>query len=248
MKTSLRYRHMRHSSIKTMLLTFGLIGFLAGCSSYSVKETPFIKPEAMPYTRTEGMVLIGVDPYVQSDKVIALFGEDLLAVSVIPIQVVVRNMGERPFRVETKNFKLSLPGDEVVAPRPGSDVAGLFSPHSGVLDHAATGIGLLGGLGGAIGGLVASVVGGVASGSIKGSQRDALLARQEDYTRKELKGVTLGTGESTRGFLFFSLPAGTAAFNEATLILDAYGSDTDNRSIKVPLKNLGYKGKGASDK
>ena len=187
------------------------------------------------------MVVIGVDPYVQPDKSKALFGEDLLAVAVIPLQVVVQNIGEHPVHIEAKNFKLSLPGEEVVAPRPGSEVAALFSPQTGILDHASTGIGLIGRLGGAIGGSVANVVGGVVSGSVKGSQQDVFLARQEDYTRKELKGVTLGRNESIRGFLFFSLPAGTATFNEATLILNMYETDTKITSIKVALKDIGYK-------
>lgn len=233
--------------IKTILLTVGLISLLAGCSSYRVKESPVAKLEAMPYTQTEGIIVIGVDPYVQPNRAKALFGEDLLAVAVIPLQVVVRNLGERPVRIEAKNFKLLLPGEEVVAPRPGSEVAALFSPQTGILDHASTGIGLIGRLGGAIGGSVANVVGGVVSESVKGSQQEVFLARQQDYTWKELKSVTLGRNESTRGFLFFSLPAGTAAFNDATLILNIYETDTKTTSIKVALKGLDYKVKPATD-
>lgn len=239
---------MGRQPVKIVTLTVGLISLLAGCSSYTVKESPVVKPEAMPYTHTEGMVVVGVDPYVQPDKEKALFGEDLLAVDVIPIQVVVRNLGDHPVRVEAKNFKLSLPTNEVVAPRPGAEVAALFNQQTSILDHASTGIGLLGGFGGMIGGLVARVVGGVVSGSVQGSKKDVFLARQEDYVRKEFKGVALGRNESIRGFLFFTPPAGTAAFNEATLILDLYESDTKNTSIKVPLNGLGYKLKPTTEK
>src|SRR5512135_662724 len=90
--------------IKTILLTVGLISLLAGCSSYRVKESPVAKLEAMPYMQTEGRVVIGVDPYVQPDRAKALFGEDLLAAAVMPLQIVARNLGERPVRIEAKNF------------------------------------------------------------------------------------------------------------------------------------------------
>lgn len=242
---------MKRHAIKTIALAAGL-SLVVGCSSYAVKDSPIPKLDAMPYTQTEGMVLVGVDPYVQPDKAQELFGEDLAAAGVIPLQVVVRNTGEHAVRVEVKNFKLSLPGEEVVAPRPAAEVAALFSPESGILDHASTGIGLVGRFAGAVGGLVAGVVGNVVSGSIKGSQKDVFVARQQDYVRKELKGVALGKNESTRGFLFFSLPAGTPAFNDAALILDLYESDAKNDAnstrIKVSLKGLGYKTKPTSGK
>lgn len=228
---------MKHQILKAIALAV----LLVGCESYTVKDSPAVKAEAMPYTQAEGPLLVGADPYVQPDKAKEVFGADLLAADVIALQIVVRNTGERPIRVETKNFRLSLPSGEVAAPRPAVEVAALFNPKTGLLDHASTGIGLVGRFAGAIGGLVAGVAGNVVSGSIKGSQKDVFVARQQDYARKELKGVALGKNESTRGFLFFSVPAGTPAFDEAALILDLYESDAKSVSIKLPLKGLGYK-------
>lgn len=235
----------RHAS-KFKLSALVLAGLLAGCPSHTVLEAPAPRLEAMPYAAAEGAVQLGADPYVQPGRVKAVFGEDLAAAEVIPVQVVVRNGGEGLVRVEEKNFKLSLPGDEVVAPRAGSEVAALFGSGLGAWSHASTGIGLAGRFGGPIGGLVAGVVGALVGGSVRGAEKDALEERQRDYIRKEFKSVSLAKNESTRGFLFFSPPAGTAAFDEATLILDVYEGSANTARLKIPLKGLAYKGRPAA--
>lgn len=58
----------------------------------------------------------------------------------------------------------------------------------------------------------------------------------------------LGMNESTRGFLYFSLPAGTPAFDEATLVLELSESQLDVTSVRVPLKGLGYRGPSGKGK
>jgi len=237
--------HFWHPSCPRALPQALLLGLLAGCSSYNVQEPPAPKAETMPYQQTESMVIIGVDPYVQPDKAKAIFGEDMRAAGVIPLHIVARNLGEQTVRIEVKNFKLSLPGEEVVAPRPGAEVAALFNPQGGAWDQAGTGIGVLGQFGGPIGGLLAGIVGRVVSGTVHGSRQNVSAARQQDYARKEFKDVALGKNEWTRGFLFFSLPAGTASFDEASLILDLHETATANTRIKVALKGLGYQAKPA---
>jgi hypothetical protein len=219
-----------------------MISVLNACSSYTVTEPKIPEPAAMPHTQTEGTISISVDPYVQADRQKAIFGGDMFAVGVLPLQVVVENAGERSVRIDSNNFRLALPGEEVVGPRPGTEVATLFASHSSAADYGSAGLGVLGQVFGAIGGLIGNVLGSVFSGTVKGSESDALRARQEDYSRKELKSVMLGKNESTRGFLYFGLPAGTPAFDEATLVLEIPDSQMDITSVRVVLKDLGYKG------
>jgi hypothetical protein len=192
----------------------------------------------MTFTQAEGTVAVGVDPYLRADRSQAVFGADLPAAAVVPLQVVIRNLGQRPVRIEVRNFRLSLPDQEVVGSRPAAEVAALLSRPSGAANQASTGIGVLGGLGGAIGGLAAKAVGGAVSETIQGSEQEAFAARRADYARKQLKDVVLGVGESTRGFLFFGLPDGTASLDEATLVLDL---PDGGASVRVPLTGLGYR-------
>ena len=235
-------RRGRRQAIGALALALGVIGLPGGCTTYAARESPAARAETMPFVQTEGTVVLGVDPYVQADRSEAIFDEDLPAAAVIPLQVVVRNLGERPAAIQVRNFRLVLPGQEVAGPRPGAEVAALFGRRTGVASGASSGIGMLGGLGGAIGGLAAKAVGGAAAGGIDGSEQDAVAARRADYTRKELKDVVLGPDEATRGFLFFRVPDGMPAFDAATLVLALPADGTAAGSAKVALRGLGYRG------
>jgi hypothetical protein len=241
MKRRYRSRGCCRYAIEIVVLTVGLIGLMGGCSTYTAKESPAAKPEGMPFMQTDGLVMIGVDPYVRAERSEAIFDEDLMAAAMIPLQVVVRNLGERPVPIQVRSFRLLLPDQEVAGARPGAEVAALFSQRSGAASGASTGIGMLGGLGGAIGGLAAKAVGGAVSGGIDDSEQDAVAARRADYTRKELKDVVLGQNEATRGFLFFRVPDGTLGFDQATLVLDLPADGAKIRSIKVVVTGLGYR-------
>ena len=237
----MRRSRSHRAAINAVLLAVGLLGLADGCMSYTAKESPAARPETMPFMQTEATVVLGVDPYVQAERSEAIFDENLLAVALIPLQVVVRNLGERPVAIQVRNFRLLLPGQEVTGPRPGAEVAALFSEGSGAASGASTGIGILGGLGGAIGNIAAKAVGGAVSGGIDNSEQDAVAARRADYTRKELKDVVLGQGEATRGFLFFRVPDGMPAFDQATLVLDLPADGARIGSIKVTVTGLGYR-------
>ncbi len=193
----------------------------------------------MPFMQTEGTVVVGVDPYVRADRSEAVFDADLMAVAVIPLQVVVRNLGEHPVPIQVRNFRLVLPGQEVAGPRPAAEVAALIVQGNGAASGASTGIGILGGLGGAIGSIAAKAVGGAVSGGMGSSAQDAVAARRADYMRKELKDVVLGQGEATRGFLFFRVPDGMPAFDQATLVLDLPADGSRAGSVRVTVTGLG---------
>src|SRR4051812_13372850 len=100
MKRRNRSRGCRRYAIEIVVLTAGLIGLMGGCSTYTAKEAPAAKPESMPFMQTAGSVVIGVDPYVRAERSEAIFDEDLMAAAMIPLQVVVRNLGERPVPIQ----------------------------------------------------------------------------------------------------------------------------------------------------
>ena len=218
-----------------------LTAILGSCTTYTAKETPAARPESMAFMQTEGAVVVGVDPYVRADRSEAVFDADLMAVAVIPLQVVVRNLGEHPVPIQVRNFRLVLPGQEVTGPRPAAEVAALIVQGNGAASGASTGIGILGGLGGAIGNIAAKAVGGAVAGGMDDSAQGAVAARRADYMRKELKDVVLGQGEATRGFLFFRVPDGMPAFDQATLVLDLPADGAKVGSVRVTVKGLGYR-------
>lgn len=222
-----------------------LFMLLAGCSSYTAKEPPAPKLEAMPHSQTQNDLTVAVEPYSKPEKLEELFGEDLTAKDVITLHIVVRNQADKAVTLDAKSFKLGLPGGEVVAARPGGEVAVLFDSQGHAVEYATTGIGLLSRFAGPFGGLIAMVVNGAVNGTVKGSQGKASADRQQDFMRKEFHGLSLGKDETVRGFLFFTPVPGTAPFDEASLILDVYDKENKIDTVKVPLKGLAYKTKPA---
>jgi hypothetical protein len=53
----------------------------------------------------EGMLSIGVDPRVQAERQEQNFAAGLSVAAMMPIQVIVRNSGERSVRIAAENFK-----------------------------------------------------------------------------------------------------------------------------------------------
>lgn len=225
------------------ICAFGLIGLLTACASYSARQMPSVLAETMPYRQAVGPLLLGVDPCHQPARQEELFDEDLAEAAILPIQVALSNRSEHPVRIETENFKLALPGNVVIGPASGSEIAVLLSPKPGAADYAAAGVGMLGGLAGTIGAIAGRLVSFVASGLLGWSRSDELRARGEDYSRKELKPITLGHRQSSRGFLYFVLPSGTPDFNEATLTLEVFENQTETLTFHVLMRGLGYKGR-----
>ena len=236
--------HSRWTRLAPLLATLSL---LLGCATYKVKDAAQVALEAMPHVLNEAELSLGVDPYVEDEREQQIFAANLLAAAVLPIQVMVKNNGERPVRIEPDNFKLILPNEHMAAPRSALEVAQVFAPKEGVGDYASAGAGALGGLAGPIGMIAGRLLGFVSSGVFDRYRTEALQARQQDYARKELKNVLLAKDQFNRGFLFFVLPKETPAFDQATLTLTVLKDPTETATLKMPLKGLGYPGPSASD-
>lgn len=222
-----------------------LVWHLAGCASYSAHDAAELRPEAMPYHGSDAALTLGADPYVQPERQQRVFGADLVAVAVIPVQVAVANNGNEPLPIEPDHFRLQWHDQQMTEHRPGHEVAKLLAPGEGVADYATTGIGMLGGLAGPIGAAAGRLVALLSAGALGQSRADAAQAREADYYRKELKATRLAGRQWVRGFLFFVLPRETPAFRDPILSLAVFREQQQIADIRLPLKGLVYPGAGA---
>jgi hypothetical protein len=235
--------HRSHWASLLLSLTWVALTLVTACSPSKTKEPATIGTDSALYSKIEGMVAVDADPFVQAGRQEEVFGEDLWALSVLPIQIMVRNNGEHPIRIEARNFKLSLPTAELIAPKPAAEVTKWLASQGGILGQVGMGIGQLGiSQIGQFAGPFGGIAGAVASGFYGLYRSHASREHDETYHRGELKGATLEKNQFNRGFIFFMLPTGTPAFDEATLSLSIFENQAETSRIDLPLKALGYKG------
>jgi hypothetical protein len=178
----------------------------------------------MPISKTAGGVSVGADPYVQPDRQKAVFDGDLSEAGVLPIQIWLENQGERRVLVRRSDLMLVLPDGQQLSAAGASIAASRMES-----------------IGGVVGATVAfGIVGYLAASS---AEEKARISRQVDFRNKELREGALGKGESIHGFVFFIPLAGTAAFNQATLMLKVVDIEEGKSApVSVPLVNLNFKG------
>ncbi len=209
----------------TIALSLTLLVALAGCVSYTASPAPAPQAESMPIWNTEGAVRVGVDPYTQPARQATIFGGDLSAVGIIPIQVFVQNQEERRLVIRPSDMMIELPdGSQIIST--GASTAAMKLERS----HGAA--------------VPATVFLGFAAAAVTASSEDkARAARLQDYRRKELQDTQLRKGESAHGFVYFSLPAGTPAFTDATLIVRLVDfEEATSFAVRLPLRDVGFKG------
>ncbi len=208
---------------RTLVLCSGLLIALTGCASYTPSSAQIPKAAGMPAWRTEGAVGAGADPYVQPDRQKAMFGGNLRNEGVLAVQVLVENRGDRRQLVRRSEIALGLPD--------GTQ----FSP-----SNASSASAKLQSIGGVVGSTIAfGLIGFLVSSS---ANEQASAARLADYQSKELQDVTLGKDQPAHGFVYFIPPAGTQAFNEATLsvrFVDA--EDATGLVVRLPMTGLEFK-------
>ena len=224
-----------------LFLVIAYVGMTLLTACATSKPTP---KESVRYGKTEGVIAMEADPFTQTDRLEAIFGEDLWAMSILPIQITVRNNGDNPIHVEARNLKLTLPHAEVITPHSAADVNKWLASQGGMLGKVGMGVGQIG-----IGqiGHFAGPFGGVASAILSGLygmyQSNSSKSRDAAYTQTEFKDTTLEKNQFNRGLIYFMIPQGTSAFNEATLSLRTFDNQTETAHIDLPLTSLTYKGK-----
>ena len=198
---------------------------LSGCASYTGGAALVPKQEAMPAWVSAGVLGAGADPHVTKERIKSVFDGDLIEEGVLPIQVLVRNDGERRALIRSSDMTLALPNGNQIGSAGATAVAARFEQ----------------GIGDVVGwGIAFGVIGILAASANKDKVRSARLA---DYRSKELAEVTLGRGESAHGFVFFIPPQGTSDFSEAVLTVHFVDIKDGSREIvRLPLRNLEFKG------
>lgn len=219
---------------------------MSACSSSKTKEPSRTDKVSQRYSKTEGMIAVEADPFTQTDRQVEVFGEDLWSLGVLPVFITVKNNGDSPARIETKNFKLSLPSSEVVTPRTAAEVTKWLGSQAGLWGQVGMGLGQIGiGQIGQFAGPIGGIAGAIANGLIGVYRSNASREKVETYARGEFKDAMLAKNQFSRGFVFFMLPMGTTAFNEATLSLSVMDKQAETSRTELPLKALNFKGTAA---
>lgn len=207
-----------------LALLLSIVVPLTGCASYAPTSAPIPKGSDMAVWATEGDLEVGVDPYVQKDRQKAVFDADLSGEGVLPIQIYVKNRGDRALLVRRSDMALVFPDGGEIRPAGATAVSAKMESIGGVV--GAT--------------LAFGLIGFLVSSSAKDKAQAARLA---DYQSKEFQDSTLLKDDAAHGFVYFIPPPGTQTFNEATLRLRVVDTkEATSVVVSLPLSGFGFKG------
>ncbi len=211
---------MRHNVVFILTLA-AVLPACASCSPAS-KGAPGSLP--MPICRIEGVLTVGADPYAQPRRQKNSFGADLNSAGVLPIQVMVKNDGERKVLVRPSDMLLVLPDGSRINPVGASEAAVRVDT-------------------GARGAAVASQAGPSKAPVSGDTATRAQAARIEDFKRKELQESRLDVGQSARGFVYFIPPAAVGVLEDAVLVVQFVDTeDACSQAVEVPLGRIELRG------
>lgn len=188
-----------------------LLSFCSGCATYTARAVPVPEFKAMPVRQIEQTMSVGVDPFIQADRLKDAFDEVLTDRGVLPLLVFVQNQGNKPIRIAGERAVLMLPdGTEIaqalpVLPPEEPPQRSQFCENAAMFGGAMPGPGLLVNLGCGI------------FGAARGANYQTQMTRWDDYNAKQLKSATLEKESWTHGFLFFEIPEEKRHLEEATL-------------------------------
>jgi hypothetical protein len=217
--------------------------FLTACSAcgvpYVAKPAPMPQLEVMPWSHTERGVAVGTDPYVQVGRLKQIFGHDLAIYEIIPLQILVKNMGGRRLWLQRSAIHLERPDGLEIAPLRATAVAKMALPPAPYTPGEVVISTLLNMP-------VLVVLNEVTAGSSETLSRIAGKADQlpnpdglTDYWRKELKDAILDSGESVQGFVYYPWPRTAPVFEEATLVMPLIELEGATRLvIRLRLRGL----------
>ena len=220
-----------------------------GCATeveYAAKPVPAPISGDMPRWMFEQGVGVGADPYVEPERQEAFFGLRLGEMSVLPVQLLIRNDSDSSILVRPYEVVLLLPEGLAVAPvSSGEAVArGMGAPvEFSPLGHTAVGgAPLVGAHFGprAYGGASAlAAVEGTMLLSELNTERELYRQLVTDYRSKELGEVVLKKNEARYGFVYFILPLETVFPSDVKLAVRVIDNEDARSSVvEVSLGNL----------
>jgi hypothetical protein len=163
---------------------------LAGCSSYGARELPPVDHEQPAWSADASGVRVGVVVMRDARDQEAYFDQDLSALGVLPVRVIVRNRGSSSRFVDPADMRLVMADGRREPPMPVGEVEALIANEEGRNPSFAD----------RFYAYEAPVVGMV-------HDQKTRRARHVDYSRKALKYSQLPPGATVEGVLFFGVPA-----------------------------------------
>lgn len=208
-----------------------------GCFGFQAGPAPLRRAEEMPTLQTVGELTVGADPYVDRERLNAVFDRDSVAPGLLPIHVVVANRGDGQLWIRGMEAVLELPDGTQVRPTRAGGQPDMVrrqppSARSEPLNPALWPLAVV-----ALPLIIVLVPFMEAETKAKARyEREA----SADYWRKELKDVILGKHESAAGFLYF-FPSASQSFAEATLVVQAVDlAEAARLTIRLRLKGLAF--------
>ncbi|MDY0269813.1 hypothetical protein [Trichloromonas sp.] len=220
------------SHIRTIRLFFLLVMFaLGGCASYKSQEVPFRPPAAYAGMQLVAGAQVAAEAYADSAVARENFGFDIRGAGILPVQVIIDNVGIHPLLiVPDQTFLIDSEGrywnvldnrtayerletsSEFGEIAKGVGKGSFIGAAGGALLGAAIGIvagenvGTAAAKGAALGAAGGAVIGGTQSGT----SGDAGRQISRDLANKHLENRSIAAGTLGRGFLFFPAEATSA--------------------------------------
>lgn len=207
------------------LVLCGLL--LAGCAGYTARPVPEPVLAEMPcvHREADGLV-VAARPVTDAGQQKALFDENMQAVGVLPVQVLIRNdVPGKTFYVPDGSVALML-GTERIEPSAPNRVAWIFEKED--TDHIDTTAGCVGGC-----------VGGIVGLSMASNANKVGKARKLDFQQKALDEGEILSGQIKCGFLFFRRESGFSAVDRGILriaVHEAQQKETPYEVVELEIK------------
>lgn len=182
---------MTHTSLwnKGFITVILFIGVFCGCQSKDTHWQNAGQPSDYRYTQTQDGVTIAVEPWFEEDKIESVFHADLLDEHILPMRLVIFNMGSETIRFSSTQVKLHMGEEPPQAVMCYSAVTGRVHVNEGagaaIITIATLGYGAP---------IAAAVAGGAAGKNNK---------IQTGVRSSCMELVTLDPNETMAGFVFF---------------------------------------------
>ncbi|NLC70909.1 MAG: hypothetical protein GX751_06060 [Desulfuromonadaceae bacterium] len=214
----------RATRIRRLITAFAIILMISGCATYKSREVSFRHPSAFANMQYVSGAQVAVESHADPKQAKEVFGFDIRATGILPVQVVIDNTGDQELQIVTsQTFLIDGQGNmwnllqgsvayermekstEYARIVKGGGKGAIFGAASGALIGAAIGVltgenvGTALAKGAAIGGAGGATIGGIQGGL----SEDAGRQISRDLANKELQNKVIGAGSMAHGFLFF---------------------------------------------
>lgn len=185
---------------------------MVGCS-HTPLPIPPQSVESYPSRQTLGGVRAAVDPYFTSDRLQVAFsgGEDFTQNGLLPVRVVIENSSPGAIQVDPRAFRLVRSDGKIELALSPQDALAMIKKSVG---WWALGGGLIG-------------------GSASAYQNEG---RQKSLEARVLKEGTLRQGDSTTGFIYFSIPETEVNLTRYRVIFAVVGPEEKALTFEIPIE------------